>query len=1445
MKWTFSQNFRSSIKRELALSSKSLTFAAKGATLELDIITNIPQDQITYEVNSSGIFTISKNGYKLTISTSNLGTTITSQQSSIITVKARNLTATCTLTRQANVITSSEIIRDNGAESVSSFPASGGFGAYICKNTFTSGSKNDGDRGNIDLWSCSLPGAIKELYTVESDGIVYKATSFTIPSKGDVVSDITNFTVTTTDGIGATLNCTQAANKVESLDIRSWEDKTPITSISAIGVADTWYHAYATYTSNTKSRVQGEYSGWSTNASWISLSKTNNTDNAVSVTIGSRGTTLGAARSGTLSFTYGGKASSITLTQAKNYITSLKIGGGSTTSFIPATLTYSAAGGSNPFTGWAVYTTGDQTCITTWAAGDWVLSQSYFSKTLSNGVVTVIGEYRGTTVGSQRTGTLTVNLNSSATENKQLSAQVTLTQAENTKAYGAITISDFHYPEASATANATSSPVIATSQAVSYDSGAKTTESITGTRSFAISGLSPTYVTLDYSTGVLTWKQNTSGSSRSVIISFTVTANGQNANNSYNASQSAGVKTYSNVTVSLSYSKIPAGGGTVSPTISYSQTWGWNGSTTGGGTITTGGVITYSGATSTNGNVTAASKGSKISDITNVATVTASVHLNGKGGQATYTVQQEANWIDSLKIGGGSTTTFLPATITYSAAGGSNPFTGWVIYSSGAQANVDTWRSDNWILSQSYFTKSIANGILTVTGEYRGTTVGAQRSGTLTLSLNSASTNNKTIETRLTLTQAANNETEIVYGDVSISKYTYPDIPAKGGNVSPTLAYSQTKIQKYSSGGSKNIGTITSGATLTYSKSGTAGGGSINTTTGIVSVGTRGTTVGNRWEVGRFIVLVRLNGKEGSTNIVCYQQENRESIKSTSGGVYTYGNVVAGAISNKTIPASGGSATATAGNGTQSWNKSAKITTYQYTSGATKDVTTENASSGTNNVAPNIASITATATSKGVIVSNQTVVKSQAVTWSANGKSASGTMYIYQQENKVVSTEYAIPVISTFTYPDIPAKGGTVLPTISWSQTVEDTYTSEQSKDRTITTGGTVTYSGSAVNPQTGSYTQGTKGTTESARNKCITATVTVVANSRTGTKTTDIYQAANTKTTTYSDVTITTFGYAEAPASGSVLSPTLSYKQTKTDSYTSGSSVPTDITSGASVSYKGGTNTGVDGKVRIPSRGTVEGPRTGIEEVTVTVTLNSKSASSTVTVYQAANEVTSKKISPQDPVPTQETIPATQAGYSYSGGECDLVYKYSSGSSKVAMSIGEPGASQYGLGVTFSLVDSSGNISASGNYVTFGANTTTSERYAIVNMKFVTNQSDWDSDIYQITITQEAKSGPGTLTIKFLGTAPRIAYYVQMLINGIAVTGPTRYSVQSSINGFTISEGELSHVLDINPGSGNILVNLADSNGGSPSYRATLTQPQAASLSNGINISLFANKLS
>lgn len=170
---------------------------------------------------------------------------------------------------------------------------------------------------------------------------------------------------------------------------------------------------------------------------------------------------------------------------------------------------------------------------------------------------------------------------------------------------------------------------------------------------------------------------------------------------------------------------------------------------------------------------------------------------------------------------------------------------------------------------------------------------------------------------------------------------------------------------------------------------------------------------------------------------------NSKTVKSTSGGIYTYGDVIAGTVTNGIIPASGGSATATAGNGTQTWNKSATITTYEYTSGATKNVTTEAASSGTANVVPNVASITATASSKGTTVSAQTTVKSQAVTWSANGKSASGTIYIYQAANKIDSYNYSSWNIAVSANPTtIAASGGTSTITASCMRTKTPVYTS-------------------------------------------------------------------------------------------------------------------------------------------------------------------------------------------------------------------------------------------------------------------------------------------------------------------------------------------------------------------------------------------------------------------
>ena len=173
--------------------------------------------------------------------------------------------------------------------------------------------------------------------------------------------------------------------------------------------------------------------------------------------------------------------------------------------------------------------------------------------------------------------------------------------------------------------------------------------------------------------------------------------------------------------------------------------------------------------------------------------------------------------------------------------------------------------------------------------------------------------------------------------------------------------------------------------------------------------------------------------------------------------VTTYGNVTVGAISNKTIPASGGSATATAGNGSQTWSKTAVIRTYKYTSGSTSQTTVTAATNGTNAVAPNVSSKTGTASSKGTVVSNQTTVASQQVIWSANGKSASAWMYVYQAANAITSTSVSL----SYTPSRIDYTGGSAYPNLSVTATSK--FTSGSSKSRTLSSSEySATYGGAA-----------------------------------------------------------------------------------------------------------------------------------------------------------------------------------------------------------------------------------------------------------------------------------------------------------------------------------------------------------------------------------------------
>ena len=164
----------------------------------------------------------------------------------------------------------------------------------------------------------------------------------------------------------------------------------------------------------------------------------------------------------------------------------------------------------------------------------------------------------------------------------------------------------------------------------------------------------------------VTMGNNTSTSTRSGTVTLTQAETNRKA--TISCSQSAGYRTYSEITASGgSVSDIPAGGGSRSSFSSmptYSQTWGWNGSTTGGGTITSGASISYGTA------VSAGSLGTTVKSRTQVGTLTGTLSLNGKTKSVSVPVYQAANEFTGYTYGSWSVS-LTASSYTISNLGGS------------------------------------------------------------------------------------------------------------------------------------------------------------------------------------------------------------------------------------------------------------------------------------------------------------------------------------------------------------------------------------------------------------------------------------------------------------------------------------------------------------------------------------------------------------------------------------------------------------------------------------------------------------------------------------------------------------------------------------------------------------------------------------------------------
>lgn len=298
---------------------------------------------------------------------------------------------------------------------------------------------------------------------------------------------------------------------------------------------------------------------------------------------------------------------------------------------------------------------------------------------------------------------------------------------------------------------------------------------------------------------------------------------------------------------------------------------------------------------------------------------------------------------------------------------------------------------------------------VTVTASNRTITVGSRRSIIVTGEY-SNTFDGQIVSSTITIYQAENKVTNSNYNP-RITAYGTPTVSigsgliAAGGSatISASVTNTETYNALYSSGATGPNQTRSVGGSLSISMT-VNGNNRFSLSGNTITHSNMGTHA-----TGDIVTIKAVNDGDSSKSATASTNvPNVRISRSTSGGVYTYGSVTAGTITHGMIPASGGSARATAGNGTQSWNKSETITTYKYLSGATEDVVTENASSGIHKIEPNVRYIEATASSKGTTISSQTTVKSQNFGWYGYGddEPVSGTMYINQEANFVIDDHY-------------------------------------------------------------------------------------------------------------------------------------------------------------------------------------------------------------------------------------------------------------------------------------------------------------------------------------------------------------------------------------------------------------------------------------------------------
>ena len=278
----------------------------------------------------------------------------------------------------------------------------------------------------------------------------------------------------------------------------------------------------------------------------------------------------------------------------------------------------------------------------------------------------------------------------------------------------------------------------------------------------------------------------------------------------------------------------------------------------------------------------------------------------------------------------------------------------------------------------------------------------------------------------------------------------------------------------------------------------------------------------------------------------------------------------------------------------------------------------------------------------------------------------------------------------------------------------------------------------------------------ESSRSRTVTYT-----QDESGKKVTVTFnQAAGVKT--YGTPTVYLGSIADIPASGgTAATPTYTYSQLW--GWNGKTNDGGTISSGASVVWSeniSGSNLGTTAKAR-----------TKLGSRTLTVTLNGKSGSASIDVYQAENKITN----------------TTQGGWVVSISANPSTFTEQGGTSQISASARAPRTNHWSSGATNAASDATGTptlsiptastgFSLSGTTLTVAENTTANQRSVVV-------RATMDTVYKEITVTQSAylvewqytfTASPTTLSFDALGTAKSITItsYREKYINGSLVEG-------------------------------------------------------------------------